>query len=630
MRAKELRQRLASVERGEARPSDIAEIIEASPDFQAFFPGDPFVGEAFGPARIVEAGLQSTIQWAEGNVVFSSRVPTSKPGPFRATTIPAITAKGGPLECLNDDMLEKIVVMKGSQTALTTTAYVWLAHCMATDPASALVVMNSTMDAKHKCAETWKPMFEDSPGLHRYLPQDIRTDWVNKYQLVNQSPVYWTGANSAGALGSKPIRRLILDEVDKYPQAFGRGQKSTKSQAASEAGAVALAEQRVKTYRKSGRAKILEFSTPTDDQGEIAQAYERGDKRMLHVACPHCKAEQVMVWKHVKIDMKLAAKDPTRATGEAQYQCPHCKRGWTEHERIAAIAAGEWRPTTRAKVPKLVSFWIPSWLSPFVTMEYLAAKWIAAQGNKTMIQDFVNSECGEPFVHFENLLKPSLFRDLEGEYEQGRRFTQAPIYAAQYDGMETAVFGGVDVQKGYLVATFREWVRGGDSGMVWHGTVSDMAALDRLAEQYGAQFVLIDSRYRTREVQEFCVGRAGYIPCEGVKTRAKSLYSVNTLDLDEGRSSRTGVRVIETLAHDGDQLKDILTDLIQGVSDRRWMIPAGFSAERDYTAQMTAERCVNGRWVNPLSKANHAWDSEVLCLLAAIRFGYCPVGKEAK
>jgi hypothetical protein len=611
------------------RRGELLSLVEDT-KFSDLYYGDDFPIEAFGPARIPEANATSTIAWAEANVVFSSRIPTSKPGPWRASSVPALAAKGGVLDALNDGGIEKVVVMKGSQTALTTTAYVWLAHALATEPASALIVMNSSTDAKHKCLESWKPMWEDSPGLLRYMPRNIREDWTRSYQLLNSVPVYWTGANSAGALGSKPIRYLLLDEVDKYPQAFGRGRKTSKSVGAAEAGAAALAEQRTKTYRKSGRAKIVKFSTPTDDQGEIAQAYDLGDKRLLHVACLYCKTDQIMRWKDIKIDLKLAARDARKAVEQAAYHCPACKRGWTEHDRIAAIEAGEWIASATAKEPKTVSYWIPSWLSPFVTIEYLAAKWITAQTSRMLLQDFINSECGEPFIHFEHVLKASVFRDLEGEYDEGQTFATVGVYAEQYADAETIIVGGVDVQKGYLVATFRQFVRGGDSGLIWHGTVSDFSTLDGLADQHKAEFVLIDMRYRTREVQEWCQTHAGYIPCEGVKTRARSLYAVNLLDLDEGRSTRTGVRVIETLSHDGDQLKDLLTGLLQETDGRRWLVPRGYAKRNEYTDQMTAERSVNGRWVNPQDKPNHAWDSELLCLLAAIRFGFFPVHQEAE
>jgi hypothetical protein len=88
--------------------------------------------------------------------------------------------------------------------------------------------------------------------------------------------------------------------------------------------------------------------------------------------------------------------------------------------------------------------------------------------------------------------------------------------------------------------------------------------------------------------------------------------------------------VIETLSHDGDQLKDLLAGLLQETAGRRWMVPEDYARNREYCDQMTAERCINGRWVNPQEKPNHAWDSELLCLLAAIRFGFYPVHNEAQ
>jgi hypothetical protein len=70
-------------------------------------------------------------------------------------------------------------------------------------------------------------------------------------------------------------------------------------------------------------------------------------------------------------------------------------------------------------------------------------------------------------------------------------------------------------------------------------------------------------------------------------------------------------------------LKDILASQIQRADGaRRWMVPRGYAANPAYTAQMTAERCVNGRWGNPLGRANHFWDAELLALLGAVRFGF--------
>lgn len=578
-----------------------------------FAPLNPLCGIAMDVAT-------STVDWCAEHVYLSPRIPTARPGQWRAENVAALCRPGGPLEALDDPNVETVVITKGSQTALTTTAYCWLAKCCATDPGSALIVMNSTQDARDKSAETWRPLWEDSPRMRPFLPDCRRKDWTKLYQLINRAPVYWTGANSAGRLGAKPIRRLILDEVDKYPAGFG-GEKGR------EASAAALAEQRTKTFRQSGLAKILKFSTPTLDTGEINRSYEQGDRRELYVECHACGAEQVMVWANFKMDMNLAKRDPGAAVAGCHYECQHCRQPWTDAQRWTAIDSGEWRPTVTSQDPRCRSFHLPSWCSKLVSAQYLAAQWIKAQESKSALQDFINSECGEPFRHYENAVADSLFVELEGAHNEGQHFASVKPYKELYAEVadtDRIVIGGVDVQKGYLVACFRQFVMCGDSGLVWFGTVDGLATLDKVADQFGAAWVFIDQRYRTREVQEFAFDHAGYIPCQGVTSRARALYTVQTLDLDEGKRGQGSGRVIETLSHDADQIKDILADLLQRRA-RKWLVPRGYAQKADYCAQMTAERSINGKWANPLNRPNHAWDAEALCLLGAIRIGFFPV-----
>ena len=581
------------------------------------------VPAAWGPLYIPDEQQLSTADWCEQNVYLSTRIPTSAPGAWRRSNIPALCAKGGPLEALDDVTVETVTVMKGSQTALTTSAYCWLAHEQCSDPASALIVMNSTTDARDKASETWRPLWEDSKDLQPYLPTNRRREWTKLYQLINGSPIYWIGANSPGRLGAKPIRRLILDETDKYPQGFGRSRRGTQALSSSETGAAALARQRTKAFRKNSLAKILQISTPTDEHGEICVEHAQGDKRVLHVDCPYCGADQVMEWKHWKIDMEMAKVKPSDAINGCHYQCPHCKHAWSDQDRWTALAAGEWRPSVSPRDPKHRSYHLPSWCSTFVTTRYLATQWIKAQGNIHALQDFINSECAEPFQHFDNSIKDSQFAALEGDYSEEEMWVACPTYKDTLpEEPEPVVFGGVDVQKGWLAVIFRQFVLGGDSGLVWAGDAHDFRAVDKLAAKFDAQFVLMDQRYRTREVQEWAYAHSGYIPTMGVTRRTRRLFAVQSLNLDEGKSSGVG-RMIETLDFDANMLKDIMAGLIHKIDGApRWMIPRNYGANKDYTKQMSAERSVNGIWTNPGNKANHYWDAELLCLLAAIRFGY--------
>ena len=76
------------------------------------------------------------------------------------------------------------------------------------------------------------------------------------------------------------------------------------------------------------------------------------------------------------------------------------------------------------------------------------------------------------------------------------------------------------------------------------------------------------------------------------------------------------------MSFDHDLISDMLADLIQRRQDaKRWLIPAGYAANKKYTDQMTAQKSINGRWqAIPAGKPDHFWDAEKLALLAAIRF----------
>lgn len=595
-----------------------AQMTAATAQFtrRTFHPHNPLRG-------IAEDIVTPTAKWCAENIYLSPRIPTARPGQWREDNVAALCRPVGPLDALDDPAIETVVVCKGSQTALTTTAYCWLAKCLVHDPGSALIVMNSTQDARDKSSETWRPIWEDSPALKQYLPACRRKDWTKLYQLINRSPVYWTGANSPGRLGAKPIRRLVLDEEGKYPDRFGPAKERR------EAGAAALAIQRTKTFKQAGLAKILRFSSPTNDLTDFHKAYIQGDQRKLYVKCHACKAEQVMVWGGFRVDMDLAQTDPGAAVSGAHYECPHCHAPWTDEQRWKAIDRGEWRATVEAKDPRCASFWFPSWNSKLITTEYLAAQWIKAKSGQSALHDFINSECAEAFVHYENMVKPSVFTDREGAYDEGQCFSMAEIYVPQYKGLRDIVLAGVDVQKSYVVPVFRQFIENGDNGLVWAGVTGTLAELDQLAERYGVKYVFMDQRYRTREIQEWCAAHVGYVPCYGVNRRGKAIFTENTFNVDAGRAGGSAGRTITALDHEPDQLKDILAGMIHGAKwARRWMVYRGCSRRADYCDQMTAERCVNGRWINPRNAANHFWDAECLALLGAIYLGWFSGGQQ--
>lgn len=542
-------------------------------------------------------------KWAEFNIVLSTRQATAFPGPYRTSITPYVR---GIFDAMQDPQIHTIAVEKGAQTGLTLSAYIWLCFVIAREPGPILLVYPSQDTARSASETRMMPMIEDSPALRSEMSDD-RDEWTKLQYRMKKCTVNWEGSNSPANLASRPIRYLVLDEVDKYPV-----------DNIKEGSAVTLAVQRTKTF---WNRKIFMISTPTTADGNIHKAYLDGDQRRFFIPCPKCNAMQFLVWPQVKFDSKASVAE---ATAGAFYECVACKAKISDSEKNRALAHGEWRPTGTGKIKGQASFHLSSLYAPWSKWGLLAEKFLVAKEYGGQLQGFINSELGEPYVHYDNRVKDSVFAELEGEYNEGEMWADAPAYKAQYTGPQRMVIAGVDVQKGYLMAVFRQFVRGGDSGLVWSGDVANLEALDVLAEKFGAGLLIVDARYRTREVQEWAHAHPGYIPAMGVSRRARALYTANVLDLDEGKRSAAGKgRKIRTLDFEPDMVKDILAAQVQrSEGSRRWLVPKGYALNVQYVAQMTAERQVNGRWLNPQNRPNHFWDGEVLALLGAI---YCGI-----
>lgn len=534
--------------------------------------------------------------WAERCLVMGTRQPSAFPGPFRVSNSPYLR---GIMDALDDPAVRVVVVEAGAQTGKTTCGYAWLAHCVAADPGPALVVYPSEDLARSNSATRIQPLFEDSPQLAPLLPADRRQDWQLLLYKINGATVNLTGANSPAQVSSRPIRYLLLDEVDKYPAEALR----------NEADVVSLALQRQKTY---WNRKALMISTPTTPHGLIHRHFLRGDMREYEVPCPACGQFSRLRWRSVKW--------PEGRPDLAAVACPACGAAWTEAQRRAAVLAGRWvscRAEGEAEAG-VASFHLPSLLALWVSPAELAVKFLRAKADPASLQDFVNSDLAEPFIPADARVSNAQLRAREGDYGEGARRWPDGDGAAP-------VYGGVDVQKDYLVVVLRQFRRDdGASAMVWHGTVSTFAELDGLMERHGAEAVCIDARYRTDEVYEAALRYPGIWPTVGVASfRVPAVFEQQSRNIDEGR--RGPGRTVQILVANSNALLDMLQARVSAADGAPpWEIPRGVGSDPDYAAQMTAMYRANGSWVNPRKLPEHYMDAEKLSLLAAHYAGIRP------
>ena len=115
-------------------------------------------------------------------------------------------------------------------------------------------------------------------------------------------PIYLGWSGSVSRLGNKPIRILILDELDKY--------KNPKNEASSES----LAEKRTTTWRT--RRKVVKNLDP-DHRGRPdlkALTEEAGARFDFWVRCPHCGFFQHMDFERIAWPGKDERKSPDAET----------------------------------------------------------------------------------------------------------------------------------------------------------------------------------------------------------------------------------------------------------------------------------------------------------------------------
>ena len=202
----------------------------------------------------------------------------------------------------------------------------------------------------------------------------------------------------------------------------------------------------------------------------------------------------------------------------------------------------------------------------------------------------------------------------------------APTFADFYKGMRRTRFVTVDVQKDHLWWVVREWVKGGDSGLICYGTCVRYSEIDQQARLLGCNKVFIDAGDGDRQwdIYQACL-KFRFIPIQGVENQENAMRDV-TINPKTGKKA-TKLRggstkgLVTVLRFRTSPFKHKLLKRINGEAGPRWFVYDGI--ERGYCEQVTSEEWTEEGWrLKEGITRNHLWDCEVYQMLAAVRFGY--------
>jgi phage terminase large subunit GpA-like protein len=109
--------------------------------------------------------------------------------------------------------------MKGSQIGATEAGLNFLGFAIEHVGGVILLVMPSLSDIRRNTRVRIDPMIEASPALRSIVAAPRSKSGANSTfeKSFRGGRLFMTGANSASALASTPVRFVIADEVDRWP-----------------------------------------------------------------------------------------------------------------------------------------------------------------------------------------------------------------------------------------------------------------------------------------------------------------------------------------------------------------------------------------------------------------------------
>ena len=537
-------------------------------------------------------------EWAENYRILDNKS-SAMPGPWSNDMTPYLV---GVMDEFNNYETEKIIFVKPTQIGGTEALQNMIGYIVAQDPSPTMIVYPTETLAKSVSENRLQPMLKTTPELKNKFDENsplLELQFDGMYLTL-------AGSNSPSSLASKPIRFLMMDEVDKYPGASSK-----------EADPIKLATERTKTFHNK---KIYITSTPTLKTGHIWKEKENADiEKHYFVPCPHCREFIELKWSQVRFPNDESMSYIDRAEF-ANYVCQECGCVITDNDKHQMIKQGEWRVVRHnTKFVRNVAFWINTLYSPFVRFSDIAKEFLTTKDDPEAFQNFVNSWLAEPWE--DTKLKTNAELVLE-------RQTEVPaLVVPEWAKLLT---GGVDVQENCLYWTIRSWGDFLTSQNIAHGQalsfeeISRVMNLEYMTESGNPMVVnlaLVDSGDQTDMVYDFCANNSEWaLPVKGASNGQLSHYKLSKVNKAESRAYGMNLVLV-----DGGKYKDMIAGRMRKPNGRgSWMVYDG--CDMEYATQVTAEHKVNVKsgttvkqvWQLKSSHAdNHYLDTEVYALAAA-------------
>ena len=326
----------------------------------------------------------SVSNWADNHRMLSSGI-SAEPGKWKTSRAPY---QKDIMNAFTEPGIHRVVVKSSSQIGKSDMMNNVIGRFAHLDPC-AIMMIQPTIDMAQDYSKTRiAPMIRDTKVLNN-LFYDVKSRDANNTILSKVFPggrLIMCGANSPAGLASRPIRILLADEVDRFPDSAG-----------TEGDPVDLAAKRMTTFWNSCMGL---FSTPTNEgSSRIDEEYLAGTQEEWQHKCPNCGEYHLLRHIDMTVDykeIKTPSGKKTVIVNDVKWRCPHCGFSFSEKEMKQTPQKYISRNADALK-NGIRSFFVNGFTSPWMTWTRIMREWLEAKGDPEREKVIMNSVFGESY-----------------------------------------------------------------------------------------------------------------------------------------------------------------------------------------------------------------------------------------
>lgn len=442
---------------------------------------------------------------------------SAEPGKWKTSRVPYTREV---MDAFTQDNVHRVIIKSSSQVGKTECLLNVIGRYAHLDPCSIMMIQptlelaqdfsKSRLTAMIDDTKVLTPLFYGKGG--RAKSRDANQTILSKYFMGGR--IVLTGANSPANLASRPIRLLLCDEVDRFPQSAGGASKG-------EGDPVGLAARRTTTY---WNYKIGMFSTPTiEGISRIDAEYLLGTQEEWQHKCPNCDEYHALDYRQMQVDYTQNKDDKGKQAiiiNSVKWRCPDC--GFEFDELTIKNAPQKYvAQNPDALKNGIRSFWLNGFSSPWLTWGKIMGEWLEARGNAEREQVVYNTLFGLSYA-------------LRGEYDDENVFlTRREDYDGELPSGVLLLTAAVDVQANRLEYEVVGWGEGCERWGILRGIIrgepTQFATWQELDDLLDRTYhfsngtpmkvarTFIDSGYATAQVYQYCHAamKKGRFPIKG-------------------------------------------------------------------------------------------------------------------